>query len=438
MYPQHLSASDRGQLLDALRRGVPPSAKGLLAIKVGREAEIKALLASLKTAMGGGYAFRVITGNYGAGKSFLLELMRASARSNKGAMLSMRAELSPERRFIGTSGQPTELWRSLVSSLTTNDSGEAGEHQLRAVLEQFVKTVGAISSHEGKPAALVMQERLDQVSRLEHGDQLVGVVRSFWLAAHQGDEGRMQAAVQWIKAGFESKVEAKRATGVAYRDIGLVSRLQLLSGLARAAGWNGLFVCIDEVDKVCLIPHEANRMANFQEVLRLANLDGARAPGLAVFLSGAPAFVDDGRVGSQSVPALYRRLSPNRWANVDVGQELVDHRSTVLRLDNLSAADSHDLLSRIRSIHCHTEEDRGRVPESVVAAFLAHSQQLVGNETHLKPSNTVKEFVGFLDVLDQNRSVDWRTLLKGVKVARAGATVSASAGMDADDYDQRI
>lgn len=417
---------------------MPPAAKGLLAIRVGREAEIVALLNSLKTAMAGGYAFRVIAGNYGAGKSFLLELMRASARSNKGAMLSMRAELSPERRFIGTSGQPTELWRSLVSSLTTNDSGQAGEHQLRTVLEQFVTTVSAVSRDQGKAAALVAQERLEQVGRLEHGDQLASVVRGFWLAAHQGDEARMQAAVQWISAGFESKTEARKSTGVAYRDIGLVSRLQLLSGLARAAGWNGLFVCIDEVDKVCLIPHEANRMANFQEVLRLANLDGARAPGLAVFLSGAPAFVDDGRVGSQSVPALYRRLSPNRWANVDVGQELVDHRSTVLRLDNLSAADSHELLSRIRSIHCHTEEDRVRVPESVVSAFLAHSQQLVGNETHLKPSNTVKEFVGFLDVLDQNRNVDWRTLLDGVRVARASAVGRAWANADGDDDDQRI
>lgn len=430
-----ISHDDRTQLFDALRRGIPPAARGLLAINIGRENEVRELLASIKTAMVGGYSFRVVTGHYGAGKTFLLELMRASARSNKGGMLSMRAELSPERRFIGSTGQPTELWRSLISSLTTNDTGDAGDHQLRTVLDRFASKVGEIGQAEGKPIKTVVEERLAHVARLEHGDQLAAVVRSYWMANLEGDETKMRGAVQWIKAGFDSKVEARRVAGVGYKEIGLVSRLQLLAALARAAGWNGLFVCIDEVDKLVQIPHESNRQANYQEVLRLCNLDGDRAPGLAVFLSGAHAFVDHDRFGAKSVPALYRRLSPNPWVKGADSEDLIDHRSTVLRLQNLSAEDSRILLRKIRALYFHTEATANRMPEDVIDAFIAHAQSFVGNETHLKPSETVRSFVHFLDLVDQNPNVDWRSRLNGVYVKRAD---QAEAAVDEDNDDQRI
>lgn len=433
-----ISHDDRTQLFDALRRGIPPAARGLLAINVGRDNEVKELLSSIKTAMGGGYAFRVVTGNYGAGKTFLLELMRSAARSNKAAMLSMRVELSPDRRFIGSTGQPTELWRSLISSLTTNDTGEAGDHQLRTVLDRFATKVGEIGLAQGKPIKMVVEERLAHVARLEHGDQLAAVVRGYWMANLEGDETKMRGAVQWIKAGFDSKVEARRVTGVGYKEIGLVSRLQLLSALARAAGWNGLFVCIDEVDKLVQIPHETNRQANYQEVLRLCNLDGDRAPGLAVVLSGAHAFVDHDKFGAKSVPALYRRLSPNPWVQGVDSEDLIDHRSTVLRLQNLSADDSRILLSKIRALYFHTEAGANRVPEEAVDAFITQAQSFVGNETHLKPSETVKSFVHFLDLLDQNPNVDWRSRLMGVHVKRAEQDeAEVDQGEDNDDG-QRI
>ncbi len=429
-----LNQDDRTQLLDALRRGIPPASKGLLAIKVGREAEERELLQSLKTAMAGGYAFRVVTGTYGAGKTFLLELMRAVARSNKGAMLSMRAELSPERRFIGSAGQPTELWRSLTSTLTTSDGGEPGDHQMRSVLDGFVAKVNTISASGGRSPKSVADERLAQLTRLEHGDQLADVVRSYWRATIDDDESRRRAAVQWIKAGFDSKVDARRGTGVSYREIGLVPRLQLLSALARASGWNGLFVCIDEVDKLVNIPHEVNRHANYQEVLRLCNLDEQRAPGLAVFLSGATAFVDNPKAGVKSVPALHERLAGNQWTSGD--EDLNDFRSTVLRLRNLTAADSRVLLQKLRAIYFPGEVAAGRVPEAVVDAFLTHAQTFVGNETHLKPRETIKSFVHFLDMLDQNAKVDWRQKLQGVQVRRADQ--APSSGVDDYDDDQRL
>lgn len=433
---RNLSHDDRTQLFDALRRGIPPGPKGLVAVKVGRENEERELFENLRTAMAGGYAFRVITGNYGSGKTFLVELMRAVARSTKGAMLSMRAELSPERRFIGSTGQPTELWRALMSTLTTGDKGAYGDHQVREVFNGFVRTANAISANEGRSVRVVVDERLAPLARLEHGDQLAEVVRGYWRATIDDDEARQHAAVQWIRAGFDSKVDARRATGVSYRDIGLVTRLQLLSALARAAGWTGLFVCIDEVDKVVHIPHEANRNANYQEILRLCNLDERSAPGLAVFLSGASSLVDDAKTGVKSLPALEARLRGNEW--VKDAEDLNDFRSTVLRLRNLSAADSRLLLQKLRALYLSPETASSRVPEEVVDAFLAHAQSFVGNETHLKPRETIKSFVHFMDMLDQNAKVDWRQKLKSVQVKRADQAQTLTANPTDSDDDQRI
>ena len=69
---------DRDALLQALRGGVVPRA-GIHHIQVGRLEEVRALLADCRRIADGGSAFRLVVGDYGAGKTFFLSLVRQMA-----------------------------------------------------------------------------------------------------------------------------------------------------------------------------------------------------------------------------------------------------------------------------------------------------------------------------------------------------------------------
>ncbi|MFZ4579979.1 MAG: BREX system ATP-binding domain-containing protein [Myxococcota bacterium] len=438
MTPPKLPDEHREELLHALRTGIPPT-RALHHLQVGRDLECKSLLASLKLAMAGGYAFRVITGSYGSGKSFIIELMRAIARSEKANMASMRAELTPDRRLVGSTGQATDLWRDLVRSLTAGDTGEPGTGQLRVMLEALVVRTGELAAQRRQPQAPIIDELLASLEN-HGGHAMADVCRAYWQANVGGDEARMRGCVRWIAAGFDRKADAKHASGVAYAEIGLVDRLRYLAALARAAGWSGLFVCIDEMDKLNTIAHKGCRSTNLQEVLRLANLglEPGAAPGLAVFLSGAHGFVDDSNCGAASIEPLHRRLSRNKWVDADAGQPLHDHFGTVIRLTNLSRGDTARLLHKIRDIYFINAQAPHRLPDDGIAAYIARLDSFVGADTHLKPSETVREFVGFLDVLDQNPGISWQALLGKVRPSRdrgprTGLAGSTRANSDDDE-----
>ena len=99
-------------LVNALSSGVVPRV-GLEYITVGRRYEIEALLRDLENTAEGGGAFRLITGRYGSGKSFLLQTIRNYAMDRDFVVAD--ADLSPERRLTGTKGQGLSTYRELVT-----------------------------------------------------------------------------------------------------------------------------------------------------------------------------------------------------------------------------------------------------------------------------------------------------------------------------------
>ena len=86
-------------LINSLKGGVVPRI-GLPHITVGRSAEIDALLHDVDIIAQGGASFRFIVGKYGSGKSFLLQLIRASALL--GCLAAGKCVDSPEAKAAAT------------------------------------------------------------------------------------------------------------------------------------------------------------------------------------------------------------------------------------------------------------------------------------------------------------------------------------------------
>lgn len=91
-----IRARDRDAVLQALRAGVVPRS-GQYLVQVGRVREIQALIADVERIASGGTSFRVVVGEYGAGKTFFLNQVRAVALEKK--LVTAYADLNPDRRL---------------------------------------------------------------------------------------------------------------------------------------------------------------------------------------------------------------------------------------------------------------------------------------------------------------------------------------------------
>src|SRR6185312_17424645 len=89
-------------VMNSIAAGVTPRT-GIEHLAVGRKEEIGAIVTDLDNVGDGGAAFRVISGPFGSGKSFLLQL--APNYALERSYVVMDADLTPERRLTGTQGQ---------------------------------------------------------------------------------------------------------------------------------------------------------------------------------------------------------------------------------------------------------------------------------------------------------------------------------------------
>ena len=114
---------DRDAVLQALRAGVVPR-RGLQYIQVGRAREVEALIKDIDRINAAGSAIRFVIGDFGAGKTFFLSLVRAVALE-KG-LVTMTADLNPDRRLYGSGGQARSLYSELTRSIATRTKPEGG------------------------------------------------------------------------------------------------------------------------------------------------------------------------------------------------------------------------------------------------------------------------------------------------------------------------
>src|SRR3990172_4780205 len=105
-----IRAKERDAIIQSLKAGVVPRV-GLHHIQVGRSQEIQALIKDIETISDGGSSIRFVIGEYGAGNTFFLYLIRSVALE-KG-IVTVHADLNSDRRLYASEGQARSLYTEL-------------------------------------------------------------------------------------------------------------------------------------------------------------------------------------------------------------------------------------------------------------------------------------------------------------------------------------
>ena len=401
---------DRDAIFQSLAAGVVPR-RGLHHIQVGRANEVAALLRDLERVTDGGSSIKFIVGEFGSGKSFFLHLIRSAALEKQ--MVTMHADLAPDRRLQATGGQARRLYSELARNLGTRTNPEGGA--LTSVVERFIGGAHAQARDRNIDTEHVVREHLGQLSELVGGYDFADVIAAYWRGHNEAISELKSSALRWLRGEYTTKTEARRDLGVRtiVDDSNVYDQLKLLAYFVRLAGYNGLLVAFDELVNLYKLASTRARTSNYEQILRILNdcLQGT-VSGLGILMAGTPEFLMDTRRGLYSYEALQSRLSENVFAS----NGLRDYSSPVLRLANLTPEELFVVLAKLRNIHSSADSANIELPDEALHAFMDHCSKNIGDAYFRTPRSTIRAFVQLLAILEQNPGTSWRDLIGTIDV----------------------
>ncbi|CAM3577933.1 biotin carboxylase [Saccharibacillus sp. WB 17] len=407
--PKRISSA----LVNSLSAGVVPRI-GLEYIAVGRKLEIESVLRELGNVAEGGAAFKLITGRYGSGKSFLIQILRNYAMDRDFVVAD--ADLSPERRLVGTKGQGLGTYRELMTHLSTRTRPDGGA--LEAVLQKWFASLQQQAMAElalrpdDEQLPVEVERRIFEVTgnmeHMVHGFDFARVLSAYWNGYKMSDDELKQNALRWLRGEFPTKTEARKCLGVGViiDDDNWYDYMKLWAEFMAKIGYKGLLLFIDEGVNLYKITNTVSRQSNYEKLLTIFNdtMQG-KAQHLGIFLGGTPQFVEDQRRGLFSYDALRSRLVAGRFGE---GAGMLHYAGPILRLEMLSHAEILVLLEKLRDLHASHYGYVSALDQHHLTRFMESELGRMGADALLTTREVVRDFMDLLNTLHQypDRSFD--------------------------------
>lgn len=408
---KRIRLKEKNAIIQSLKSGVTPKI-GIQHIQVGRINEIKALYKDIERITEGGSAFRLIIGDYGSGKTFFLSVIRSIALEKK--LVTVNADLSPDRRVHATSGQARNLYSELMQNLSTRNKSDG--NALPSVVERFITVARKEADQKQVEVSSVIHEKLASLTELVGGYDFAKVIDAYWRGHETDNEELKSNTVRWLRAEYTTKTDARKDLDVRtiISDNSFYDTLKLMSLFVRQAGYEGLLVNLDEMVNLYKLSSTQARTSNYEQILRILNdcLQGS-AEFIGFFLGGTPEFLLDPRRGLYSYEALQSRLAENSFAQ---RAGVIDYSSPAMHLASLTPEELFILLKNLRHVFAEGDTSKYLVPDNALKSFLHHCSQTIGAAYFRTPRNTIKAFLDMLSVLEQNPHMQWSNLIREISI----------------------
>lgn len=404
-------------IINALKGGVVPRV-GLEYITVGREQEINALLHDIEIIADGGAAFRFIVGKYGSGKSFLLQTIRNYA-TERGFVV-VDADLSPERRFVGSKGQGLATYKELIKNMSTKTKPDGGA--LPLILERWISNLRTAAAMEEQLTPedpgfdLQVEKRIHTVigslEGMVNGFEFARAVLLYYQAYNTSDDQLKSNVIRWFRGEYPTKTEAKQDLNINFivTDDTWYDFLKILAAFMVHAGYKGMLVIVDELVNIFKIPQSVTRQNNYEKILMMYNdvLQG-KARHIGFLLGGTPQCIEDKYKGVFSYEALRSRLAEGRFA----AGERKDMLSPIIRLSMLTDEEMYVLIEKLAQMHGQLFDYEPTIGHGDLIRFLQMEYNRVGAQSHITPREIIRDFIELLNILFQNPGSSAAEILEG-------------------------
>jgi hypothetical protein len=412
---------DSNAILQSLSGGVVPRS-GLEHIIVGRKAETEQIIKELNQVKDGAAVVKFFVGGFGSGKSFMLSILRHIAFKEKFVVGDV--DFTPERRLYGGEGKAVATYSELMKNLSTSTKPDGGA--LPTIIEQWITNIQFAVQRENGYAAVnyddeqfVKDVKLKISSVLSNLEGLIGgfdfarIISSYFDAYVEDNRHLQTCVLRWLRGEYTTRTEAKNDLGV--RDIiddsNWYDYLKVFSKFIMYVGYSGLIVNFDEAINLYKITHAQTREKNYEVILSIFNdITQGKAEHLYVTFAGTPEFLEDERRGLFSYEAIKRRLLTNRFET----DEFRDLSQPVIRLSTLRKEELYVLLQKLTAIHAAHNDTETLVGDDDLKSFLVSLYSRPGAEQLLTPGEVVRDFIGALNILYQNPTMNKETIFTKV------------------------
>ncbi len=180
-----------------------------------------------------------VIGEYGAGKTFFLNLIRLIALERK--LVTIHADLAPDRRIYATGGQARGLLRG--GGAQHGHAHQAGRRRARQRGRALHHRCGQGGRAERRSGGAGHRPQARAAARRGRRLRLCVVLKAYWRGSEASDEGFEAAALRWIRGEFSTRTEARQTLGRAHPSSTTTASTTRSSCLLPSCGWPATAAC---------------------------------------------------------------------------------------------------------------------------------------------------------------------------------------------------
>lgn len=392
----------------ALRQGLVP-ARGLTHMAVGCEEVWRQLKRDLAFSKYGGAWVRWVSGDYGAGKTFLCSWLREEAWREGFVVAAVDlGRDAPLHRF-------DVIYHRIMEGLRTDAFWEvpAFEFILQEWLFNLEKEAGRSlglnplqPEHRGSIAKAVERQIDEHLAKLRLADPcLANALRSYYLAVQHDHDIVATAAVDWLKGAPSVPAEILQELNLR----GGVNKenarrfLRAMAALMVHIGYAGVVMIFDEAELIRGIARADSRNAAYENIrLLMEGTAQGDFPHCGFLLAGSEELFNDERRGIPSYPPLYEQVKPSGGR----GKTPAQHQP-LLHLEGFHQARLTEAALKVRQAHgmAYGWQPELRLTDALLERLVEDMAARVGEAFTTAPRGVFKVLVDVLDALHQQPSV---------------------------------
>ncbi len=413
----NLKKKEGASIINALFGGVVPRL-GLKHITVGRTAETQTIVDSLENVKNGNSEMRFWIGNFGSGKSFILQLIETFAIQTNFVVTTL--DFTPETRMYANDGKARALYNKIINNIViqTDQDGNA----IATILDQWIEKVMekvAISNniafadlHTNENQALVRAQIIETTRSFSSvgGYEFSQAIAKYHEGYSNADPDLQRQALRWLKGEYTAKTDSLKDLGIReiINDQNYYDMIKNFTQLFVELGYKGFVINLDEAVNLYKISQRPPREKNYEKILSIYNdcLQGG-VENLFINIGGTLPFLEDDQRGLFSYQALKTRLSASKYET----DRMRDMSQPVIRLSPLTHEELYVLLTKLKDIFETYHETEIECTKSDITRFLEVHLNKIGADQFITPRDVIRDFIQLLSMKRQNPDKTIKTLL---------------------------
>lgn len=388
----NLQSKQAQKAISSLKSGVVPNID-LDIICAGRESEMAEFTRCMEITEDGGSAVKFITGTYGSGKSFLLNLIGQKAIKDNFIVANIKVEKS----FKFNKGE--ELYYQIMHNLTINDAKSKGT-SFEEIFDLWINDL-----KKDKENALIKMNKV--ISMLNDFNSSFAIAFTSYIKAKNKNDAEMSnAASGWIKGekNITASLKAKFNVKSNIDKTNYMSFFKAMIQLFNLIGYKGLVVLVDELE---LIVNERSniREATYENIRNIIDMSAAGEINNCMFVfTGTNELFENEEKGIKTYAALYKRLVSSYDSENIAFRDL---RQPVIKIKGLNKADLIKLTKNIINIHSIAYNWTPVIEDKIIDNYSEIACSRFGSKiTEANTREYSKKLIDALDIMQQNPGVD--------------------------------